>query len=170
MYAGLTIILSVLLMIPVQGYSAPVGAKHFGDPKPAPGFVLTDLNSDTHKLTDYRGKVLIVSFWATWCLPCIRELPSMARAADLLHEDDVHILAINVGENAEDIKRFLARTPIDFVLLPDEASKVAAAWDVRALPTAFVVDKHGRVAMRVTGGLDWDTESMLQDLRNIAGQ
>jgi thiol-disulfide isomerase/thioredoxin len=170
MRARLILVFSFLVLLPVQSLSAPIGTKHFDDPKPAPGFVLTDLKSDTHKLTDYRGKVLIVSFWATWCTPCIKELPSLARTADLLHGDDVRVVAINVGESSKDIKRFLARSPSDLVFLLDEQSKVSTAWDVRALPTAYVVDKQGRIAMRVIGGLEWDTDAMLRDLRNLAGQ
>ena len=113
---------------------------------------------------------MIVSFWATWCIPCRKELPSLVRTAHLLHDHGVRIVAINVGEDSRDIKRFLARSPSDLLFLPDQESKIAMAWDVRALPTAFVIDKQGRVAIRVVGGLEWDTETMLADLRNLAGQ
>ena len=170
MRTGLILVFSFLALLPVPSFSAPIGTTHYDEPKPAPGFVLTDLKSDTHRLTDYQGEVLIVSFWATWCTPCIKELPSLARTADLLRDDNVRVVAINVGESTKDIKRFLARSPSDLVFLPDAASKVGSAWDVRALPTAYVVDKQGRIAIRVIGGLEWDTDAMLQDLRKLARQ
>ena len=159
-----------LLMFSTQGTSAPIGTKHYDDPKPAPGFDLIDLNSASHKLTDFRGQVLIVSFWATWCVPCRKELPSLARTADLLRNHGVRVVAINVGEDSSDIKRFLAGTPINLLFLPDQKSRVATAWEVSALPTAFVIDKQGRVAIRVIGGLEWDTESMLANLRILVDQ
>ena len=165
----ITSMLLLTLLVPVRGTAAPVGTKLYPDPQPAPGFVLADLNSDTHTLTDYRGKVLIVSFWATWCIPCKKELPSLARTAEMLHDEGVRVVAINVGEGSQEIRRFLDRSPSDLVFLPDQESKIAGAWDVRALPTAYVVDKRGRIAMRVIGGLEWDEDSMVQDLRNLTG-
>ncbi len=167
MSSRLPLIFSFLALFSFHSLAAPTGTKHYNDPVPAPGFVLTDLESTTHDLTDYRGKVLVVSFWATWCAPCVRELPSLTRAADLLEDDGVSVVAVNVGEGPEDVQRFLARMPSDLMFLVDEESKVSAVWDVRALPTAYVVDKQGRIAMRVIGGLEWDAEPMLQDLRNL---
>ncbi len=168
MSVRLLIVFAVLTMLPSQIISAPTGTKHYSDPKPAPGFALPDLEHSTHRLSDYQGKVLIVSFWATWCAPCIKELPSLTRAADLLQDEGVRVVAVNVGEGVEDVERFLARSPSDLMFLLDEQSRISSAWDVRALPTAYVVDKQGRIAMRVIGGLEWDSEAMLRDLRNLA--
>ena len=168
MSVRLPLVFALLTLLSSQGIPAPIGTKYYGDPEPAPGFALPDLKQATRSLSDYEGKVLIVSFWATWCVPCIKELPSLTRAADLLQEEGVHVVAVNVGEGLEDVERFLARSPSSLVILLDEQSRVSTAWDVRALPTAYVIDKQGRIAMRVIGGLEWDSETMLRDLRNLA--
>ncbi len=162
------IVFFALTMLTLQSVSAPTGAKHYSDPKPAPGFTLPDLTHTIHRLSDYQGEVLIVSFWATWCVPCVKELPSLTRAADLLQNEGVRVVAVNVGEGLADVERFLARYPSSLMFLLDEQSKISTAWDVRALPTAYVVDKHGRIAMRVIGGFEWDSKAMLRDLRDLA--
>ena len=168
MSARFLIAFAFLALISVYSLSAPTGTKHYANPLPAPGFALPDLKSTTHHLSDYEGEVLIVSFWATWCAPCIKELPSLTRAADLLQADGVRVVAVNVGEGPDDVRRFLARSPSTLMFLLDQESKVTNVWDVRALPTTYVVDKQGRIAMRVIGGLEWDTEAMLEDLRTLA--
>lgn len=134
----------------------------------APAFSLQDIEGKTHQLSDYRGKVVVVNFWATWCPPCREEMPSMQRAWEsTLKKEDIPLLAINVGEDEETIFAFTGNYPVDFPLLMDLDSNVINSWPVRGLPTTFIVDKEGRIAYRAIGGRSWDDEKLLAAIRAL---
>ncbi len=128
----------------------------------APNFVLLDLDGEPHRLSDYRGKVVIVNFWATWCPPCRAEMPSMQRAWERLEAQGVVMLGIDVGEDEETVFQFLADYPVEFPLLLDSESRVIEAWGVRGLPTTFVIDPEGRMVYRAVGGREWDDPQLLE--------
>ncbi len=124
----------------------------------APEFVLVDADGKQHRLSDYRGNVVAINFWATWCPPCLREMPSMQRLWDRWKNKNFVILAIDVGEDDETVFRFTIEldTPLEFPLLLDREGKVVAQWPVLGLPTTFILDKQGRVVYRAVGGREWD--------------
>ncbi len=124
----------------------------------APDFALSDTDGKQHRLSDYRGKVVAINFWATWCPPCLREMPSMQRLWERWKEKHFVILAIDVGEDDETVFRFTVEldTPLEFPLLLDREGKIVAQWQVLGLPTTFIVDKQGRIAYRAVGGREWD--------------
>ena len=133
----------------------------------APQFELRDLDGNVHRMSDYRGKVVVVNFWATWCPPCREEMPSMQRAWEQLSEEDIAMLAINVGEDEDQIFTFTADYPVEFPLLMDQNSEVIQQWPVRGLPTTFVVDPEGRLVYQAIGGRDWDAPDLLAQLRAL---
>ncbi len=135
----------------------------------APDFTLTDVDGKIHRLSDYRGKVVIVNFWATWCPPCREEMPSMQKAWETLREKDVVMLAINIGENEDTIFQFIANYPVDFPLLMDLDSTVIGNWPVKGLPTTFIVDTQGRLAYRAIGGREWNTPDLLKLAQKLQG-
>lgn len=125
---------------------------------PGIDFVLEDAEGNSHRLSDYRGKVVALNFWATWCPPCLREMPSMQRLKNQVDDSDFVILAVNVGEDEETVFRFIFAfdDPIDFPLLLDQEGKVTEQWPVVGLPTSFILDKQGRIVLRAVGGRLWD--------------
>ena len=133
----------------------------------APDFELMDIDGKTHRLSDYRGEVVIINFWATWCPPCREEMPSMARATALIEDDGIRMLAVNVGENEDTIFQFTANYPVSFPLLMDLDSQVTEAWPIRGLSTTFVVDPEGRIAFRAIGGREWDEDEILAPVRAL---
>jgi len=133
----------------------------------APDFSLKDMDGTVHTLSAYRGKVVIVNFWATWCPPCREEMPSMERAWKKLRHEDVVMLAINVGEDEDSIFEFTASYPVEFPLLLDRESAVTGNWPVRGLPTTFVIDPQGKIVYRAIGGRDWDAEEVLEKVRAL---
>ncbi|HKK14350.1 MAG TPA: TlpA disulfide reductase family protein [Gammaproteobacteria bacterium] len=156
-----------LVLVPMAGYGAgqSLTAMH---PRPrAPGFALKDMNGKVHHLSDYRGQVVLVNFWATWCPPCRREMPSMERAWKKLKKQDVTILAVNVGEDVDTIFPFTGNYPVTFPILLDQSSKVVKRWPVLGLPTTFVVDPRGRIAYRAVGGRKWDAPALLKTIRSL---
>jgi len=134
---------------------------------PAPELVLLDLDGAEHRLRDYRGQVVVVNFWATWCPPCIREMPSMERAWQRLQDEGVVMLAVNVGEDADTVFTFLADYPVSFPLLMDEDATVTRAWPIRGLPTTFIVDRQGRLVYQAIGGRDWDAPELLEQILEL---
>ena len=133
----------------------------------APELNLRDLDGARHRMSDYRGKVVIVNFWATWCPPCREEMPSMQRAYEQLHREGIEMLAVNVGENEDIVFAFTADYPVEFPLLLDLDSATIQSWPVRGLPTTFVVDTQGRLAYRAIGGRAWDDPELLAQVRAL---
>ncbi len=133
----------------------------------APGFRLPDLDGREHRLADYRGKVVVVNFWATWCPPCRAEMPSMERAWQRMKDRDMVMIAINMGEDEDTVFRFTADYPVTFPLLLDPATDTAGPWGVRGLPTTYVVDPEGRIVYRAIGGREWDDPELLRQLEAL---
>jgi thiol-disulfide isomerase/thioredoxin len=134
-----------------------------GDPKP-PALRLEDMQGKIHELTDYKGEVVLVNFWATWCPPCVEEIPSMGRLARRLGGQGFTILGINLGEPKEQVARFLESTPADFPILVDEDGGSAESWSIRAYPTSFLVDREGVIRYAYFGALEWDSEAVIEKI------
>lgn len=134
---------------------------------PAPDFSLQDTAGRTHRLSDYRGKPVIINFWTTWCPPCREELPSMNRAWHQLQQEGIAMLAINVGEDEDTIFLFSADYPTDFPLLMDKSGEVIEQWPVKGLPTTYVVAPDGTIAYRAIGSREWDDRELLDKVRAL---
>jgi peroxiredoxin len=135
----------------------------------APDFALKDADGKLYRLSENRGKVVLVNFWATWCPPCRREMPSMQRAWAQLKGENFEMLAINVGEDEDTIFGFTFSTGVEltFPILLDRDAQAIKAWPVIALPTSFVVDPQGRIAYRAVGGREWDDPELLKKIREL---
>ena len=131
-------------------------------------FELRDLDGNMHKLSDYKGKTVIVNFWATWCPPCRAEIPSMQRAWKILKDKNVMMLAVHVGGNEDKIWAFLTDFGIDFPVLIDGNSKVSRSWPMMGLPTTFIVDPQGKTALRAIGGREWDDPALIKSILALA--
>jgi len=120
---------------------------------PAPDFQLTDLQGKTQRLSQYRGKVVLLNFWATWCKPCIKEMPAMQNAYDDLREQGFTVLAINELEDKERVRKHIARHEHTFQVLMDEDNEVANMYGVVGLPVTVFIDQTGHIQEFVKGGL-----------------
>lgn len=160
------------LLLLVAGYAAQAGESLTPLPggSPAPDFELLDTEGKLHRLSDYRGKTVILNFWATWCPPCREEIPSMNRAWQQLREEDVVILAVNMGEDEDTIFVFTADYPAQFPLLLDRDGAVIARWPVKGLPTTYIIAPDGSIAYRAIGGRNWDDSDILDILRALQKQ
>ena len=162
----------ILLLLLVQPGYTP--AAEILSPVPgrvmAPDFNLPDTEGKMHQLSDYRGKTVIINFWTTWCPPCREEIPSMNRAWQSLQNEDVIILAINMGEDEDTIFVFTADYPAEFPLLLDRDGAVIAQWPVKGLPTTYIIAPDGSIAYRAIGGRAWDDSGILETLRALQKQ
>jgi len=118
--------------------------------------VLADLAGREVDLSSFKGEVVLVNFWATWCEPCREEMPSLQRLQQKLGGKKFRVLAVNVGEGAPRIKQFLERTPVSLSILRDADSDVMKAWRVRMLPASFLVDRRGMLRYQIVGEADYD--------------
>ena len=125
---------------------------------PTPALVLQDLHGRTHRLTDYRGKVVVVNFWATWCEPYRDEMPSLERLRTSFAGQPLDVLAVNLGEPVGRIEGFLKSMPLGFPTLLDRDTAAAKAWKARVLPATYVVGRDGRIRYVHYGELDWASE------------
>ena len=134
---------------------------------PAPDFQLQDMDGKLHRLSDYRGKPVIINFWTTWCPPCREEIPSMNRAWQQLEQEGIAMLAINMGEDEETIFIFSADYPADFPILMDVDGKVIEDWPVKGLPTTYIIAPDGTIAYRAIGSREWDDKTLLDRIRAL---
>ena len=133
----------------------------------APPFHLPDVKGPRIHLEDFRGKVLVVNFWAVWCKPCREEMPSLERGSRWLEQFDGRVITINMGDRPEMIARFLEKTPVDLPILLDADAETSTNWGVTGLPTTFVVDPEGSFAYRVVGPRDWSDPALLVPIRAL---
>jgi peroxiredoxin len=119
-----------------------------------PALVLRNPAGESLDLAQLRGKVVLVNFWATWCAPCVEEMPALARLRARLAPRGFEVLAVNQGEMPARVTAFVERTGLDLAILLDREKSVAKEWKVRALPTTFVVDAKGRIRLYAEGELD----------------
>ena len=120
-------------------------------------FTLPTLEGELLTVSDLRGKVVFVNFWATWCPPCRDEMPSMEALYQRFKDRDFEILAVNIGETPEEVTAFMEEYGFSFPALLDEDIRVGNDYGIRAIPTSFFVNQEGRIIMRKVGYLDWDT-------------
>ena len=131
---------------------------------------LQDMQSKTFDLSSYRGKVVLVNFWASWCPPCVHEMPSMAGLKSQLGSKNFEILAVNLGEAKADIEKFMQAHPLNFPVLLDETGQTAQSWKVMAYPSSFIVDKTGQIRYALFGATDWQADTHVNKLKSLIHQ
>jgi peroxiredoxin len=131
-------------------------------PRPAPDFGLPDTDGKLHTLSDYRGKVVLLNFWATWCPPCRHEMPSMQTLFQELKDKPFQVLACDQQEDGDTVFSFtgLLNPEPTFPILMDSKSSVSKKYGVPGLPTSFLIDKKGNIAYRAVGGRDFGHPAM----------
>ncbi len=126
--------------------------------QPAPNFSLTDAYGKTENLSQSQGRITLVNFWATWCPPCVHEIPSMNRLAAAYDKKDFGIVSINFKEDPEHVLAFLKRVDVDFPVLLDRDGAVSGRWRVFAFPSTFLLDQNGHIRYSVNTAIEWDTD------------
>ncbi len=127
-------------------------------PITAPDFLLKDMDEQGYRLSNYRGKVVLLNFWATWCPPCRREMPSMQRLFQKLNSSDFVVIAVNQTEDPDHVFAFTGQIDADltFPIIFDTDSQVALDYKVKGLPTTFLIDKQGKIRFQAIGGREFD--------------
>jgi thiol-disulfide isomerase/thioredoxin len=139
-------------------------------PREAPALKLSDHlghSLDLHKL---RGKVILVNFWATWCPPCVEEIPSLNRLQTHYRDLDVGIVSIDFRETAHEIETFIKERPVDFPILMDTDGQTSLAWRVFSFPSSFIIDRQGRVRYSANRGLNWDSKEVISIIDGLLAE
>lgn len=132
-----------------------------------PGLALKDLDGAAVDLADYRGKVVLLNFWATWCEPCRDEMPSMQALKRKLAGRPFEVLAVNFAESDSKVRDYLRRFPVDFRIPLDRNSAARRDWGVKLLPTSFVIAPDGTARYVVVGELNWADEFAVLPLTRL---
>lgn len=128
----------------------------------APDFTAADLHGKSVRLSDYRGKVVFLNFWATWCPPCRAEMPSMERLHGVMDDKNFAILAVNIENDSSSVKDFLTQNPHSFKVLSDADAKVQNLYKVFRFPETFLIDKQGKIIQHYVGARDWSSVEFLK--------
>lgn len=133
---------------------------------PAPSFTLPSLDGQEKSLEDFKGRPILLHFWATWCPPCREEMPLFQKFYNELGPSGLVVLGINVGEPPEVVRNFVEELKVTFPILLDEKGKIANKYGVRGLPTTFWIDPSGEI-VDVTLGGPLPEEFILENLHKI---
>ena len=125
-------------------------------------FELQDLTGESRRLSDFRGKVVFLNFWATWCGPCRFEMPSMEKLYQRLNTKGLEIVAVNLQEDRKTVQRFVDEYGLSFPVLLDTTGRVGAPYGARSIPTTYIVDREGFVIAGTIGTREWDTENYIR--------
>ncbi len=159
---------------------AAVGALAVSQPfaaelKPANGalahpLVLKTLDGTVHDLAKYRGKVVLVNFWATWCEPCRDEMPSLEKLKEKFAGQPFEVLAVNVDEPESRVRAFLEKTPLGLTVVLDPGKPVTKSWNARILPVSYLIGRDGRVRHSVIGEMDWSNDRAVKTIETLLHQ
>lgn len=128
----------------------------YATPRPAPDLVGETYDGKQMDLADLKGKVVLVNFWASWCPPCVKEIPSMNRLLDKYQAQGLEIFSVDFQQTPEEIAEFVAKVPTDYPILLDLDGKLSKNWGVFSFPTTFVMDKNGDLIYSLNQGVEWD--------------
>jgi thiol-disulfide isomerase/thioredoxin len=156
----------LFLVLPAMGISA-AGLEPYPTGFPTPALNLEDLSGQRHTLDNYRGEVILVNFWATWCPPCLIEMPSMQRLQEKLAGKPFRILAVNVKESEGTIWKFHKLIKAKFPLLLDRDGQASEDWQVVVYPSSYLVDTRGQIRYQVTGMRKWDDPEIVQTIEEM---
>ena len=158
-------VLSIAWLLPLNAIAGELSEVSAAQPLM---FSLPDLAGQPRSLKEFTGKVLLVNFWASWCRPCIEEMPSIQRLAAAMTGAPFAIVGVNVGEAERRVRASVKRLGIELPVLLDTDSSVFKGWGADVLPTTYVLDGGGRVRYMGRGPVEWDRTDIVDMLRRLA--
>ena len=163
--------LSCALFLSMIGHSAIASMEYDKFPQEppiyAPDFSLPGVTEKEIKLSDYRGKIILLNFWATFCVPCRLEMPSLQALSEKYHNDNVEIIAISVDHGREkSVRKWIAKNNLDFPIAL-HGQTAGDVYEVSALPVTFIIGKQGQLIGRILGEREWNNEETTQLIESL---
>ena len=144
------------------------GKQRFEKGAPAPNFTLPDLKGKMVSLADYKDQVVLLNIWATWCRPCVEEMPSMEKLHQELKDEKFVILAVSIDESgAKAVRPFMKKHKLSFPALIDSAGTLNNLYRTTGVPESFIIDKQGRILEEIIGPRDWAAPGALKYFRSL---
>jgi thiol-disulfide isomerase/thioredoxin len=162
----LVLVVLSLTVPAAQGADLPAGIIAV-DPRQAPDFRLEDMDGNAYALEESRGRWVFMHFWASWCGPCRREMPAIARMVDRVEGLPLDVVVVNTAEDADTIFEFLAAVAPSLQSLMDRDGLVTEDWRPRGLPATYLVDPDGMIRFQALGGRPWDEPVYLAFLERL---
>ena len=156
-----------IVVLPRPGQAA--GLTELPD-RPRLALDLPDLERRSRSLDEFSGQVVLVNFWASWCGPCLVEMPGIQRLKEALDGRPFAVLAVNYRESREKVWRFRNLLKVDFPLLLDADGQTAADWQVTVYPTSYLVDAGGRIRYVAHGQLKWDASNIIETIEGMLNE
>lgn len=135
--------------------------------KNPPPLSLKDLDGKRFDLGSSEGEVVLVNFWATWCRPCVEEIPSLSRLVERMKHKPFKVVAVNIGESENDIRDFVESIPVNFDILLDRDGHAVRDWKVYAYPSNYLLDRHGKIQYAYRGALRWDAPAIIETIEKL---
>ena len=157
----------ILFVIICLSNPVTAGLETVEDNKNIASFELKSIDGQLHQLSDYQGRVVLVNFWASWCPPCIQEIPAMLRLEKSFLNRPFEVIAINVEEQKRKVIYQAKRNNMSFIVLLDTQSKTFKQWQAKILPTSFIVDKKGHIRDIAKGPLEWDSDEIIAIIEKL---
>ncbi|MBC8119435.1 MAG: TlpA family protein disulfide reductase [Burkholderiaceae bacterium] len=160
----------LLVAVPLLALGARASAaeiKRWRGKPAAPPIALLDVDGAPVSLQQFLGKVVLVNFWATWCEPCIAEMPSMQKLRDRLAAEGFEVLAINYQEGPARIAAFMQKLNLSFPIVRDTDGQVARQWGARVFPASYLVNRSGTIRYAINGSADWTSPSLVSTIRTL---
>jgi peroxiredoxin len=155
--------LQTLIPISVLGHEdsfAKMGVVSPRNEKIAPNFILETVTGEKISLKDFKGKAVLLNFWATWCQPCKKELPSMQRIYEELSSEGVEVVAISIDRNKKErVKQYIKNHNLTFPILLDPGQKVRKDYFILGLPTSYLIGIDGKLKGFISGAREWDSNA-----------
>jgi len=159
--------IGLLLVVLVFSIYGSLREKVVGVGDSAPDFSITADNGRTITPSSFGGKLLVLNFWATWCPPCVEEVPSLNRFHDALANSGVVVLGISVDKDDKAYRSFLSKASVSFLTARDPAAQINADFGTFKYPETYVIDSKGKVVRKFIGPENWDDQRMLSDIRSL---
>jgi len=132
----------------------------------ASNFTLMSAHGSDISLSDYEGKFVLLNFWATWCPPCVKEMPALNELHNKLGGNGLKVVGVHVGPALATVKQFLKNKPVDFDIVIDKSMSLSS-WQVSGLPTTFLINPSGKLIYKATGEREWGSDEMAEFLKGI---
>lgn len=153
-----------------NGTEVPEKSSVVSDAKPAPEITVSALNGSRLRLSDLRGNIVLLNFWATWCPPCREEIPSMMKLNVLMKGKPFRIVAVSLDEGGKAaIEGFFRRNGYFLPAFTDSDGKAATTYGVTGFPTSFIIDKKGLIVKIILGPVDWSSAESIALINQLMG-